>query len=158
MAYALAIWCASSGQRGSALASLHDRTRGAPRLNFLQPAWQRTLFCLVTVAVYSGSAVQLIVQGAFVPMLAALVAGGLIGRILRPWAARQPLLFTAALLILGLAAQQGLSTSACQLTDMLLCGGIIASLWPSGGGKKWRAFTAGTRRLTRRWSRAIPIG
>lgn len=110
------------------------------------------------MALYSGSAVKLIVQGAFVPMLAAFVAGGLIGRTLRTWAARRPLLFTAALLISGLAAQQGLSNSARQLTDMLLCGGIIASLWPSSGGKKRRAFTARTRRLTRRWARAIPIG
>ena len=91
-------------------------------------------------------------------MLAALVAGGLIGRTLRPWAARQPLLFTAALLISGLAAQQGLSNSARQLTDILLCGGIIASLWPSSGRKKRQAFTVRTRRSTRRWARAIPVG
>ena len=110
------------------------------------------------MALYSGSAVKLIVQGTFVPMLAAFVAGGLIGQTLRPWAARQPLLFTAALLISGLATQQEFSTSARQLTDMLLCGGIIASLWPSSGGKKRRAFTARTRQLTRRWARAIPIG
>ncbi len=107
---------------------------------------------------YSGSALALIVQSAFVPMLAALVAGGLIGRTLRSWAARQPLLLTTALLVLGLAVEQGLSNSPRQLTDMLLCGGIISSLWPSSGGKKKRAFTARIRRLTRRYSRAISIG
>ena len=90
-------------------------------------------------------------------MLAALVAGGLVGRAFRPWAAGQPLLFTAALLISGLAVEQWLSGSARQLTDMLLCGGIVASLWPSSGGKKRQVFTDSIRRLTRRWSRAIPI-
>ncbi len=110
------------------------------------------------MALYSGSAVTLIVQGALVPTLAAIVAGGLIGRTLRPWAERQPLLLTTALLISGLAVEQGFSGSAHQLTDLLICAGVIASLWPSNGGKKRRALIARIRRLSRRWSRAIPIG
>lgn len=124
---------------------------------FLQPAWQRKLFCVITAAVFSGSASALVLRGMPVGLLAALVVGTVIGRTLRPWSDYQPLIVTIAMLLTGLGAEAQLSSTERQLVDLVVGTGMIWALWPSGGRRQWRAITASVRRLSRRWSRAIPI-
>ena len=106
---------------------------------------------------YSGSAMQLLIRGALMAMLGALVAGAIVGRTLRPCADRQPLLVTVALLLFGLGVEQKLAEAVRPLADMVLGAGIISALWPAGRGRKRRAVVTVARRLTRRWSRAMPI-
>lgn len=127
------------------------------RLNFLQPAWQRTLFCVCIAAAYSGSAAGLILNGTLVGLFAALVIGTLTGQILRLWSVRVPLMVTFALLLTGLGIEEPLSGNERQLVDIVVGAGLISALWPSGGRRKRRAISAPVRQLTKCWSRAMPI-
>jgi hypothetical protein len=126
-------------------------------LNFLRLQWQRAVFCALTALNYSGCAMQLLIHGAVVALLGAVVAGAIAGRTLRSWADRQPLLVTVALLLSGLGVEQQQPEGVRPLADMAVGAMIISALWPKSGGRKRRAVMALAGRLTRRWSHAIPI-
>lgn len=125
---------------------------------FLQSPWYRKVFCIVVAMAYSTSAAKLVLHGALVQMLAALVIGTLIGLNLRPWAQCHPLIVTVALLIVGITAQSHQAAPPRYLIDMLIGAALIYALWPSSDGKKRKMFTASVKKMTKRWSRAIPIG